>query len=914
MARVYDNEGEDGGKGNPGQSHYEKEVEKPGAAPNPDALKDAEESPDDSSADTSDGGSGDALGNDGLYRKETAGDATSPVGGQSPGFRSRAKNALTKKGRRGFIVGGFAVLGILMPIIVFFMLLLMSLKAPHFVANVTEWQFARVTRAIAKSTTNVTNEETAMKTVNDSKYAAMRARYIGMKDNIFRNMERVSSGRIIKNLQGANKLKYDYAPRGGALGKLGLKRLDSITIAGNKVVAPSSLFSATDKYFHPINTAKDRLTFYRNLDEALRVYNPQVNTIVRSQAMKKMITEKVGASLVGILSSKFAGKNRTQAAAEMNKQTYENSKPKVVTPPEAAPKEIKEGTQALAEEADACVADAKPGGCLQQTTTNRDGMVPRGASRVNTIFKSFSGVTAGIIGALNPIYQVAVPLCLIYTGSVFNPDTVNENSKSAEKSAIEYNSIDAQVKKGDRNTIVSNNGTLSDNEPTQDDKERAINAEALGAAGDKLDGPDGDGITKSNAMLRMQGQDPNTLQPGSSTQTTALGGFGRTTIFDTFLPKGVASPLNTVADKMCPAATNLWVGGALALANLITIAASAVGSAGAGAAAEVGGEIALREAVTKAVGIFAKKIVESFTTKSGFISALGKGGSFAKSIGTQVTLITAATYLAKLIVFYNAGSMHNGLAVGLPFANDVDNGSNQLSGRVERQVYGGRAMTYSETAQSNEEDAKARSEYQRTLSPYQRYLAIDNANSLLTRFGYATVMKMNHGTIASLISSIGNIFNPLSLTSKMFGSLSSRSANALTVRTANYNNVQFAHLSKDEEKFVDSHPDFASPSENAYQFEQAGEATNNEIDAKYSPCMELEIGDLLGKKNDDDEPYLVRKDNGDIEPDKGICSPQQLSYDNPKYGSLVLRWRLTKYFYNTAVHNLYGIQNAGVTK
>lgn len=913
MAGIYDDDKRGGQELNPGQSSEDKLVtgatdQRAHAHTSAEDLRDAEEA----GTNTSDSDK-DALSEDGLYRKEEAGNAGG--GGGAKGTIMSRSRRFASRNRRKLIIGGIATIGFVAPLIIFFMFLMLALKAPHFVANVTEWQFARVTRALAKSTQRVMTEEAAMKSVDDSTYARLRSRYINMRDNTYKNMERISGSRIASNLQGANKLKYEYQPRGGALGKLGLKRLSSITINGQTTVAPKSLFSATNKYFHPINTAKDRIAFYQSLDDALRVYNPQVNTLVRSQAIKKIVTDRLGSSLAGIIASKFAGKNRLDSSKEMQKQSYETAKPQGKANA-AAPDEIKRATQAAIDETDKCIEDASPKGCLARTTTNTDGIPDNTANAVNKAFETgaFTKATTTVVGTLNPIYSVAVPLCLIYTGSILEGDNVNAQSNAAQNSAIMYNSIDAQIKKGNRNTIVNNNGSLSDEEPTADDKERSITPEAAGAAADKLDGPDGNGITKSNAMARARGEDPNTLLgTGTSTQMTAFGGYGDTTIFDTFMPPAVASPLNAVADKMCPVATNLWVGGAVALANLISIAAGAVGSAGTASAAQVGGEVALREAVTKAVGIFTKKIVETFTTKAGARAAMSSGGAFGKKVVKSVLLIEGATYLAKLIVIYNAGSAHNGLAVGEGMANEVDNGNNQLSGTIAQQAYGGRAATYAETAQSNNEDAKARAMYNEGLSPYQRYLAISNPNSLLTRFGNATVMNINRGTVATIISNLGNIFNPVSLTSKLFGSLSSRPAAAASVKTQNYGNVQFYALSVDEDKYIDAHPDMASPSENAYQLEQAGEDMVNAIDKKYSPCMELPIGDLLTKKGDDDQPYLVRKADGDIDASKGICSPQQLSYDNPTYGDRVLRWRLTKYNYNTTIHNLYGIQNAGVT-
>src|SRR5205823_6600790 len=71
----------------------------------------------------------------------------------------------------------------------------------------------------------------------------------------------------------------------------------------------------------------------------------------------------------------------------------------------------------------------------------------------------------------------------------------------------------------------------------------------------------------------------------------------------------------------------------------------------------------------------------------------------------------------------------------------------------------------------------------------------------------------------------------------------------------------------------------------------------DEIAAKYGDCYTKTMGELLTEdsgQGGDDAQYVVRKANGDIDPDHGLCSQKNLSLNNPEYGELAFRWRVSK--------------------
>lgn len=468
---------------------------------------------------------------------------------------------------------------------------------------------------------------------------------------------------------------------------------------------------------------------------------------------------------------------------------------------------------------------------------------------------------------INPIYDIAVPVCMAYDGSKITSEAVDAHHDATISEAAYVLSTGDQQKNGN-----------------------AFNSAAANAMNWKL----GD-VQQSNAIRRVSGKPVNTLD-GIGGQRTALGTYGEYTIFNVFhLPF-----LNEPADKLCPKLTNFWVGLGIGVVNLGVQAVLAIFSGGSVTAGEEAAIQGAREGVEKALTAVVKDFVKTATKKT--IKAFGNGGRFAKQFAKDTAkygaAAAAATFLATLIVHNAAGSLDSGLERGVAFADNVDNGANQLSSEMDRANYYGRPMNNSEVANSNEQDKQEISYYNEHQPAFERYLAISNPNSLASRMIITTGSLLNRSTFASMLNGMANLFNPVGLSSKLFASVNAQAALAATPQDqADYGNVQWGY-SNAELKLMQQ-ADYASPSENAYILDQSGKEADIEND--YAQCYTLSIGQLL-------EQHKIKRDESGNVLDDGDCSPKNLGPSNPTYGDLVFRWRL-KHNYENTTDTLLNVQD-----
>jgi hypothetical protein len=89
-----------------------------------------------------------------------------------------------------------------------------------------------------------------------------------------------------------------------------------------------------------------------------------------------------------------------------------------------------------------------------------------------------------------------------------------------------------------------------------------------------------------------------------------------------------------------------------------------------------------------------------------------------------------------------------------------------------------------------------------------------------------------------------------------------------------------------------------------------GSGQEDAIDDEYGVCFTKTLGELLS------EGLIVRDDTGTISETEGLCAPRNLSFNNPKYGDLVFRWRLSKMKPNIIdqLSGLAGDQQEGVAE
>jgi hypothetical protein len=831
-----------------------------GGTRSPGQLKDAEE-----------GGSGDhssrlkdfaahgisgALGS--AEKKGNGGDTPFNYTNNGPKF-GKARNYL-KKNKKKAIAGALAGVGVL-PILALLLFLLGALKIPHFVENVAAWRFAKVTNQYRKSMNNVMGEKNAIDSLDDAARDQAKAKY--GKFAVFDKVNRLRPNKVLQSLNSSDRIQYNYKKT-----LTGKQKLVSITIAPEEnprtkinVKVPSGRF---DRLIHPFRTLDQYKTISDALNSAMKAHDPKIPALTRALATRAVL-QKAGASLKGMAASKYLGKSDRDAKIAIEQEAYEKSNRKggIEGITQADQKQLAED---VGEETDKAVADKDQVGDMvdkgQDVPESVNNVIEKGLNPGN-----LSEIAKKVVGFANPIYDIAVPVCMAYDGSKITPEGVDAQHDSMVSEAAFVMSTGDQQKAG------------------------AFNTPAAGAMNWKLGN-----VQNSNAIRRVSGKPVNSLDTMGG-QRTALGTYGTHTIFDVL---GL-SMFNGPAEDLCPTLTNFWVGVGIGVANLALMAVASFFTGGAAGAAEVSATTAAKEAAEKALTQTVKKVITTATKKA--IRSFAGGGRFAKEYAKSVVKYGAATaaavFLAQMIVNQSVGLNSSGLEKDVAFADNVDNGAEQLSGDMGKANFYARPLNNVEVVQSHRIDRAEMAYNNEHLSSFDRYLAFENPNSLVSRMAITTGSLLDRSMFASFLNSLASLFNPVGLSSKVFAGLNANTTLAAgNVDTEDYGNVVWAY-SQEEQRMMEQDDSYSSPSENSYRLDQSGK--KDEIDGKFSKCYTTSMGTLLDTKD------IVRDEEGDVL-NQGDCSPQQLGPHNPDYGDLVFRWRLEHNYSNTT-DTLLGIQD-----
>jgi hypothetical protein len=523
---------------------------------------------------------------------------------------------------------------------------------------------------------------------------------------------------------------------------------------------------------------------------------------------------------------------------------------------------LKDVAQDVDEAEDAAMKDREQVG--QMVDKGQD--IPDAASQAlerGTSANSLRAVVDKVVGFANPIYDIAVPICLAYEGSRLSGDSVD---------------ADHDAKVSETTYVLSTADQFKDGTKANTAMAQAMNWK-LG------------NVRDSNAIRRQEGRPANTLG-GVGGQRTTLGTYGGLTIFDVFGLGG----LNSVADDLCPTVTNIWVGVGLGVVSLVGMGITTFFSGGTAAV----GVAATKEAAEEAVKKTVTKMVTNATKKA--LKSFGKAGRFGKELGKSTVkygaIAAGATFMAQMIVAHKAGALNSGAEKDVSFDDNVDDGASQLSGDVNRANFMARPLNGAEVVQSHKLDRDENAYYNSHLSPYERYLALENPQSLATRVATTAGTLVDKSIFASLLNGMASLFNPVGLGSKLFANVNGTTALADgNVNTEDYGNVVWGY-SYEEQKLMDQ-PSYASPSENELRLDQSGK--EEEIAGKYQKCYDDTIGKLL------EEHDIKRDENGNVL-NGSDCSPEELGPNNPEYGDLVFRWRL-KGNYSHTTDNLINIQD-----
>lgn len=785
--------------------------------------------------------------------------------------------------------------GILIAAMVIF-ILISSLLIPNLAQNILTYQFARVARSFSQDNLEITSEKVALdsvatkadETAVDSELSDASTGGLLTK---FRNY---TPGGVIKNLQSDGTLSYNYEPSSI------LKRnvLKSITVDGQTFdVNPSGIRGNFQKLIHPIQTFQDQVTASKGLSDGLQnSMRDEVGIVIRGK-VEYEIRQELGVGLTAWVVSKFKGDTPSEASNEMDKDAEAEIQPPSDTgiPSNDSTVEDAKAAATMQEQADAGTA----AGLAKIRADNGEDVAASDAADT-VIAKS---VNTGILGKVSPVYAIAVPVCIIYDGSLSSPSasqTINTQDSELQRSFYLVESAADQQKAGD------------------------TNAEAVGAMNTKLGN-----IAQSNAEIRASG---GVVDTGSKVISPQAGAGGQYSIANALLP----APLGTIANDMlkswgpfppvCSFITNPYVGLGLVVGQIIASVAGAVTTGGAADAAGAGGAAGLEltvDAGTEAVGTAVADEVTSSISSQVFKETVGKFAElFSKSNLKNITAVTGLTVLAKMDTLAKMGETYNGYSQGTTFANQADAGGNLNANEVEQKEFYGAPLSADQIAYNDNADKQFIADQNKSQDAFQRYLSTTNANSLVSRLAINIDSNLNRSFFSNIVSDITKYLNPLNIGSTManlFGHSKKAAAAAATIDDTNdYGIVQWGYTGQ-EQQLMTNDPSY-QPLENAKILNLPQNINEvNTISTTYGPCFTDDMGTLIT------QGLITRDNNGNIT--GGMCSQSYLGpnsvdqnaidHANPSdygdstpYGNdLIFRWRLEQ-SYNNTLDQLTGIQSA----
>lgn len=807
--------------------------------------------------------------------------------GKSKGLFSRGKKS-NKKGllahKKGLLilggVGGLGV-GFMIWLIIF---LFGALLIPQLAQHIAEYQFVRVTSQFADNAERVSDEKIALDTIPDD--AAGNSFLASLKDKYGTLSNKASSlwssledqyrpSKVISNLgTDGQGLTLNYSTSG----VLRRQVLDSVTLDGEKYfLNPQSYLTKFIPGLSSIIDFKNGVSFARNFTPALSdaLEADSIGTIVRT-AVAARIRSQLDIGLVAWTTGRllaYYGKDPADARA-MAGQDVKNDTDKNLTPEEPVTDTLKaaEDTSNTALETDTSTLTG-----FNKIIANL-GVDANAQAAISNAIAS-SGLKT-VLGFFNPVYNVAMPLCIIYDGSLDSSSGTIDNSTTQQQRAFYF--------------VES----AADQEKTGSP---AVNAEAVGALNSDLNGNDNIGL--SNPEVRANGGTVDTSNMVSSESSAD----GQTTILSALLPASIANTIDSFAGPVCPKLTSLTGAITLGLLNtFVGVFSGGTTTTEEDLAAQAAQKLAAEEA-QKIAEDLAGQVDDSLLT-DGATQVAAKAATVAVKpslisraanmlFGTAKTAgqIAGLTVIAKLIVISKAAQLNSGTAENNDLANEADSGGNLQANEVSRQLNYGRPLDQTEVVQSDESDQHIQASYVSKESVFERYFAINNADSLVSKLGFSVYADLNGSIFSNLMSKLGSLFDPIASISKIFSSTDKTVALAQgTVDNTDYGNVQFG-WSQSEENLINSSPSYM-PLENQLVLD-GHPGVEDTISQKYSVCFSDTIGELLS------QDLIARDANGNVIDDPtasaAICSPQQLGPNNPTYGDLVFRWRLAMSYTNT---------------
>jgi endonuclease/exonuclease/phosphatase family metal-dependent hydrolase len=752
------------------------------------------------------------------------------------GAANKYGGALKNKWLVGAGVGGSG-LGI---IILILLMMLSAYKIPHVTENISAWRFARVMSRSVVQNERTMSTKIAIDAADESGLARLRASYYTGKGRVadtWSKLDKYRPNKQIANLN-ASGMRFNYDG----------KKLVGITINDKTLLTPKTSFIKNRipfyKFTQDIKTAS---LFQPELDKALRAKEtgPIVRGIVNSKLRKQL-----GINYIAWKAGQYKGKT-----AEQVRIAEEQANAKAV----ATKDTTKPVTQQLANDVD----DAEK---AQEDTINdpdkvkqaiaNDGVSSEVAEAVDKVGKGSAFKT--VLGFLSAPYAIAVPVCIVYDGSIDNSaSTVDADSARQIKS---WNRL----------------GTEGD----QQKDSSTVDPKIIQAVDTKLGDP-----SNTVVMKRVSGKQYTTTDGAPSPQASANGTY---TLFDRFFdgaPDNAVGAANYLAGHTCSTLTNEKVAVGFGIASLVagffSGGSSEVAMSAAGQAARVG--------ITRG----AEKAVARFSIKQGLRSvgySITGGAKLKVFLGKELAkggAVAGTTLLAKYYVSHRAGLLNNGLEQAGDYVTQVDSGADLEANEISRRGQFGRPLSESEVKAANAETAGLVAQSNESKNTYQRYLALSNPNSLLTNISTTISSGMGGNAFTSFFRSLGSVFSPRNFAHITSNILNPTAQAAQASGQANYRNIQWGWTKAEVDKI--RHNTSYEILENQTILDNSGK--EDEIATTYGKCFgtdDTTIGTLLAKGD------IKRDDQANVLNDDSLCSPKNLSFSNPTYGDLVFRWRVAQ--------------------
>ena len=828
------------------------------------------------------------------------------------GRRSKLKNRLGKLAKNKLFVGGLiSGSSVIVALIVLAVLVAGSLKIPNLSAHIVGWQFARISRQIAKNSRVVASEQVGVSTLKDSAWKSVTEKYSTVRGKTYGPMvDKINSyrpGKVYQNLQSNGKINFETEPRHTFLDgkiKYGTKTT-ALILDGNRIPVNSSTWN---KLVHPISGFNGSVEFSGALNSSLENTLPSTNFIVRGVVARKL-AQSLGLRYQWYNPKIYAAKSEADARLILEEQSAKQLAADE-KPTDSIVKKVKNASEEAQAAKETCVADPACGAELVAgggTTSAIEGGIAKSLT---------TSVAEKVLSFLSPL-SVLVPLCIIYDGSL---DTTNAQALIDSKSSIAMKSFMAVSSAADQQ------------------KAGAVNGEAVGAMNWKVGS-----IETSNAEIRANGKTPDT-HTSDQPQASATGEY--TSIADT-LPGPLATFINAVAGPFCPKLSDPLFNAGAAILSLG--AAGATGGFSGGV--EASGLTALRLYVTN--------LVKTVFSKRALTVAAG-----------QTVATVGLTLLAQNIVHNKNAAIDTALSTEDTFNNASDAGGNLYANQIARQHYA-RPLTCSEVAQLRTADQNYQTAQANEKNSFERYVAFSNPDSLVSRLGTTASASASSGIVASVLQSAAKLFNPLAAILGFGGFLRPHTAFAADCSSVlDYGIVQWG-MGPDEEAAVDHNPTY-KPLENQRIFSERDYCSmwsstgclarsylnDQNFLGQYNACFGYDASDqidpttsmgwmLARQLGDKLSPVLARTKSGDIKntgpnieaavdtqqykgqtvtvitginvhTDKAFCSPADIGINNSyvipgpgngPIGDFIFRYRLEKN-YELTLDQLLNVQNS----